>query len=99
MFSERGIPITLIPDSAVGAVMEGVDLCLVGAEGVMENGGIVNKVIVPTQRGISLYIIAPSLPPPLWCSVVVAECNFVCACDHIFEFILYRKLVARFRYI
>ena len=31
-------------DSAVGALMEQVDLCLVGAEGVMENGGIANKV-------------------------------------------------------
>ena len=28
----------------MGAIMEEVDLCLVGAEGVMENGGIVNKV-------------------------------------------------------
>ena len=34
----------MILDSAVGAIMEEVDLCLVGAEAVMENGGIVNKV-------------------------------------------------------
>ncbi len=39
-----GIPVTVIPDSAVGSVMSRVNLCLVGAEGVMENGGIVNKV-------------------------------------------------------
>jgi translation initiation factor eIF-2B subunit alpha len=44
IFSERGIPTKVIVDSAVGAIMEEVDLCLVGAEGVMENGGIVNKV-------------------------------------------------------
>lgn len=34
----------MILDAAVGACMEEVDMCLVGAEGVMENGGIVNKV-------------------------------------------------------
>ncbi len=28
----------------MGVAMESVDLCIVGAEGVMENGGIVNKV-------------------------------------------------------
>ena len=44
LFSERGIPTKVVLDAAVGAVMEEVDLCLVGAEGVMENGGIVNKV-------------------------------------------------------
>lgn len=44
VFSERGIPTKVILDAAVGANMEGVDMCLVGAEGVMENGGIVNKV-------------------------------------------------------
>lgn len=44
LFAERGIPTRVILDAAVGAIMEEVDLCLVGAEGVMENGGIVNKV-------------------------------------------------------
>lgn len=43
IFSSVGIPIRVILDSAVGAIMEQVDLCLVGAEGVMENGGIANK--------------------------------------------------------
>ena len=31
-------------DSAVGAAMERVDICIMGAEGVSENGGIVNKI-------------------------------------------------------
>lgn len=31
-------------DSAVGVIMEEVDLCLVGAEGVAENGGIINEI-------------------------------------------------------
>jgi len=44
LFSSRGIPTRVILDSGVGAAMEGVDLCLVGSEGVMENGGIINKV-------------------------------------------------------
>ncbi|KAK6192789.1 hypothetical protein SNE40_004202 [Patella caerulea] len=39
-----GIPNTLILDASVGYVMESVDLVLVGAEGVVESGGIINKI-------------------------------------------------------
>ena len=39
-----GVPTVVILDSAVGYVMEKVDLVLVGAEGVVESGGIINKV-------------------------------------------------------
>jgi len=49
---QKGIPVTVVPDSAMGAVMDRVDLCLVGAEGVMENGGIINKVSI----SISVYL-------------------------------------------
>mmetsp|Transcript_6201 Transcript_6201/g.13519 ORF Transcript_6201/g.13519 Transcript_6201/m.13519 type:complete len:327 (+) Transcript_6201:160-1140(+) len=38
------IPVTLVLDSAVGYVMERADMVLVGAEAVVENGGIVNKL-------------------------------------------------------
>ncbi|XP_062574707.1 translation initiation factor eIF-2B subunit alpha-like [Saccostrea cucullata] len=38
------IPATLILDAAVGYVMEKVDMVLVGAEGVVESGGIINKI-------------------------------------------------------
>ncbi|KAF2893433.1 hypothetical protein ILUMI_12739 [Ignelater luminosus] len=38
------IPCTLILDSAVGYVMETVDFVMVGAEAVVESGGIVNKI-------------------------------------------------------
>lgn len=38
------IPCTLILDSAIGYVMEQIDFIMVGAEGVLESGGIVNKV-------------------------------------------------------
>lgn len=37
--------VTLILDSAVGSMMDCVDLVLVGAEGVTESGGIINKVL------------------------------------------------------
>jgi translation initiation factor eIF-2B subunit alpha len=40
------IPVTLILDSAVGYIMEKVDMVLVGAEGVVENGGLINQVRV-----------------------------------------------------
>jgi translation initiation factor eIF-2B subunit alpha len=38
------IPTTVILDSAMGYVMERVDVVLVGAEAVVENGGCVNKM-------------------------------------------------------
>ncbi|KAL0271801.1 UNVERIFIED_CONTAM: hypothetical protein PYX00_008787 [Menopon gallinae] len=38
------IPCTVILDSAVGYIMESIDMVMVGAEGVVENGGIINKV-------------------------------------------------------
>lgn len=38
------IPCTLILDSAVGYIMEQIDFVMVGAEGVVESGGIVNKI-------------------------------------------------------
>lgn len=41
---EADIDAVLILDSAVGYVMEKIDLVLVGAEGVVESGGIINKI-------------------------------------------------------
>ena len=43
---DNGINSTLIIDSAVAYIMERVDIVLVGAEGVAESGGIINKVFV-----------------------------------------------------
>lgn len=40
----HGIPCRAVLDSAVGYIMDKVDMVFVGAEGVVENGGIVNKV-------------------------------------------------------
>ncbi len=38
-----GIPCTLVLDSAIGYIMSEIDYVLVGAEGVVESGGIINK--------------------------------------------------------
>ncbi|XP_011705769.1 PREDICTED: translation initiation factor eIF-2B subunit alpha [Wasmannia auropunctata] len=39
-----GISCTVILDSTVGYVMEHVDMVMVGAEGVAESGGVINKI-------------------------------------------------------
>lgn len=44
--AKLNIPCTVILDSAVGYVMEQVDMVMVGAEGVVESGGIINKVCI-----------------------------------------------------
>ena len=41
---EAGIPCRAILDSAVGYIVDKVDMVFVGAEGVVENGGVINQV-------------------------------------------------------
>lgn len=66
VFADAGIPTTVLLDSAVGYVMEKVDLVIVGAEGVVENGGIVNKIgtyataIAAKELGKPFYVAAES---------------------------------------
>lgn len=61
---KAGIPATLIVDSAVGYVMSKVDCVLVGAEGVVENGGLINMVgtyqiaIVAKSLNVPFYAVA-----------------------------------------
>lgn len=38
------IPAELIIDAAVGSIMDRVDFVLTGAEGVTQNGGIINQI-------------------------------------------------------
>ncbi|XP_057675449.1 translation initiation factor eIF-2B subunit alpha isoform X2 [Corythoichthys intestinalis] len=38
------VPVTVILDAAVGYILEKVDQVIVGAEGVVESGGIINKI-------------------------------------------------------
>ncbi len=42
--SSKGIPVTLIVDSAARFIMKDVDLVLMGAEAIAANGAVVNKV-------------------------------------------------------
>lgn len=61
-----GIPTILILDCAVGYIMEKVDMVLVGAEGVVENGGIINKLgtntiaVVAKAMNKPVYVLAES---------------------------------------
>jgi translation initiation factor eIF-2B subunit alpha len=41
---ELGIPCQIVLDAAVGYYMDRMHMVLVGAEGVVENGGIINQV-------------------------------------------------------
>lgn len=64
--SAAGIPVTVILDSAMGFVMERVDVVLVGAESVVESGGVVNKVCVcaPPARAAARRGSCRSACPP-----------------------------------
>ncbi|XP_044296603.1 translation initiation factor eIF-2B subunit alpha [Varanus komodoensis] len=61
-----GIPVTVILDAAVGYIMEKVDLVIVGAEGVVENGGIINKIgtnqmaVCAKAQNKPFYVVAES---------------------------------------
>ena len=60
------IDVTLIYDTAVGYAMERVDLVMVGAEGVVESGGIINKI-----GTYQMSVVANALKKPLY---VLTEC-------------------------
>lgn len=73
-----GIPVTLIPDAGVAYMMEKVHMVLVGAEGVVESGGIINMLgtyqtaLVARSMDKPVYVAAESfkvltsiLPPLL----------------------------------
>lgn len=65
--SRAGIPVTVLPDSAVASRMRAgaVDLCLVGADRVVANGDVANKVgtyalaVLARQHGIPFYVALP----------------------------------------
>eukprot|EP00752_Nemacystus_decipiens_P018585 g16663.t1 len=64
--AKAGVPVTVVLDSAVGYHMEVADLCVTGAEGVLENGGIVNKVgtfqmaVLAKAFNVPFYVAAES---------------------------------------
>ncbi|KAG0766676.1 hypothetical protein G6F57_003806 [Rhizopus arrhizus] len=63
---KAGIPCRAVLDSAVGYIMDKIDMVFVGAEGVVENGGIVNKIgtfqtsLVANTLGKPVYAVAES---------------------------------------
>ncbi|CAB3402129.1 unnamed protein product [Caenorhabditis bovis] len=70
MFEELkklGIQTTLILDSCVGYIMERMQMVVVGAEGVMETGGIINKIgtlnvaIVAKTMNVPVFVMAESI--------------------------------------
>ena len=48
--TEAGIDATLILDASIGYIMEQVDIVMIGAEGVAESGGIINKVSIRAKK-------------------------------------------------
>lgn len=44
ILTKMGVSCTLILDAAMGYIMEQVDMVMVGAEGVAESGGVINKI-------------------------------------------------------
>lgn len=59
--SEFGINVTIVLDSAVGYMMDKVDLVLMGAEGVVENGGVINKI-----GSYQIAIVAKAMHKPVY---------------------------------
>lgn len=61
------IECTLILDAAIGYIMESIDIVLVGAEGVAESGGIINRVgtytmaLCAREMKKPFYVLAESL--------------------------------------
>jgi translation initiation factor eIF-2B subunit alpha len=58
---KAGIPCRAVLDSAVGYIMDKVDMVFVGAEGVVENGGIVNKI-----GTFQIALVAQALSKPVY---------------------------------
>jgi len=66
--TRAGIPVTVITDGAAASQMRsgGVDLCIVGADRVVANGDVANKVgtyalaVLARHHGIPFYVAMPS---------------------------------------
>ncbi|KAI8897308.1 translation initiation factor eIF-2B subunit alpha [Globomyces pollinis-pini] len=59
---KANIPAALISDAAIGYIMEKVDFVLVGAEGIVRNGGIINQI-----GTYPLALVAKAADKPLYC--------------------------------
>lgn len=62
----RGVPVATIPESAVAYSLGKVDMVIVGAEGVVENGGVVSRMgtyqigLLAKVMGKPFYVVAES---------------------------------------
>ena len=62
----RGVPVATIPESAVAYSLGKADMVIVGAEGVVENGGIVSRMgtyqigLLAKAVGKPFYVVAES---------------------------------------
>jgi translation initiation factor eIF-2B subunit alpha len=63
--TSNGVPCSMIMDSAVAHLMDQVDIVLVGAEAIVENGGIINKM-----GTYQISLVAKALSKPFY---VLAE--------------------------
>ena len=60
--AEHEIPTTIVIDSAVASVMAGVDMALVGADTILKNGDVVNKIgtlgvaLAAKEFGVPMYV-------------------------------------------
>ena len=63
---EMDLAATLITDAQIGAAIDGVDAVIVGADGILPDGGVVNKAgtyplaLVARDRGVPFYVCAES---------------------------------------
>lgn len=63
---KNGIPVATISEGAVGYAMGKVDLVIVGAEGVVENGGVISRLgtyqigLLANASGKPFYVVAES---------------------------------------
>ncbi|KAH7398193.1 hypothetical protein BKA66DRAFT_565816 [Pyrenochaeta sp. MPI-SDFR-AT-0127] len=63
---EHNVPVATIPDSAIAYSLGKVDMVIVGAEGVVENGGIISRMgtyqmgILAKSKGKPFYVVAES---------------------------------------
>ncbi|KAI9679332.1 MAG: translation initiation factor eIF-2B subunit alpha [Caeruleum heppii] len=62
----KGVPVAVIPESAVAYSMGTVNMVIVGAEGVVENGGVISRLgtyqmgILAKAAGKPFYVVAES---------------------------------------
>ncbi|KAI8942422.1 hypothetical protein NX059_000494 [Plenodomus lindquistii] len=63
---DHNVPVATIPDSAVAYSLGKVDMVIVGAEGVVENGGIISRLgtyqmgVLAKSKGKPFYVVAES---------------------------------------